>query len=67
MPNLPLSVIEEVALRNVHVRDILELKRLADRHNVVNPRVESNLQSWTAEWLEANPNQAKLILARVAA
>jgi hypothetical protein len=57
----PLAVIEAVAAVNTHVRDMLALKRLADRWNINNPRVETNLENWVTEWLARNPRQAALI------
>jgi hypothetical protein len=60
----PSAVIEAVAAVNIHVRDMLALKRLADRWNINNPRVETNLENWVTEWLERNPRQAALIKSR---
>jgi hypothetical protein len=59
-----LSLIEAVAERDVHVREMLALKRVADRHGIVNPRVETNLVGWTEDWLRKNPRQAALLSSR---
>lgn len=62
---LDLRMAKLVAAQNCHVRDMLELKRLADQHNITNPRIESNLESWTNEWLDRNPRQAQLFRRRL--
>jgi hypothetical protein len=61
-----MQVIEAVAERNVHIREMLDLKRIADKVGIVNERVEQNLNDWTADWLANNPHQAALIERRCA-
>lgn len=61
---LQMSLIKAVAERNVHVREMLELKRVADKFGIVNDRVDANLSAWTAEWLDNNPRQAELLRQR---
>lgn len=58
---IKMALIEAVAERNAHVREMLELKRVADKHGIVNARVDTNLVEWTAEWLSKNPRQAALL------
>ena len=57
-------LIQQVAERNIHVREMLELKRVADKFGIVNDRVDANLSAWTNEWLDANPRQAELLRKR---
>jgi len=58
----PLTVVEAVAARNVHVREMFALYNLAAKFNITNARVEANLDQWVSEWLARNPRQAELLL-----
>lgn len=60
------KVIEAVAQRNVHVREMLELRRIAAKHGIINERCERNLTEWIGEWLERNPHQATMLRQELA-
>ena len=59
-----IQLIEAIAERDVHIREMLELKRLADKHNVPS-RCETVLQGWVDEWGKKNPRQFKLLEERI--
>jgi hypothetical protein len=59
--NLPL--VEAIAKQNVHIRELLELKMVADRFNVTSTVTEM-LTDWVKDWMSRNPRQAALYQER---
>lgn len=59
-----IALIEAIAERDCHIREMLELKKLADKHNVPS-RCNEILQGWVDEWSKKNPHQFKLFQERL--
>ncbi len=58
-----IALIEAVAGRDRHIREMLELKRVADKYNVPS-RCETLLQGWVDEWGKKHPHEFKLLQER---
>lgn len=58
------ALVEAIAERNVHIREMLELKQLADKHGITS-RAATLLEGWVDDWAKKNPHQFKLLEERV--
>lgn len=61
---MPIALIEAIAERNVHIREMLELKRVADRVGVPSESVNATLEDWTRDWIDRNPRLGALLSQR---
>lgn len=59
-----LGVIEQIAKVNCHVREMLGLFQLAQKHGLGMDTVTNSLESMANDWLANNPNQAALFIKR---
>jgi hypothetical protein len=59
-----LKLIEAIAARDCHIREMLELKRIADKAGVPS-RCNDILQGWTDEWLRDHPREGAILKERI--
>lgn len=59
------KLVEAVAERNLHVREMLALARLAEKFDVPSS-APARLETWVRDWLARNPRQAALLVQRFA-
>jgi flavorubredoxin len=58
-------LIAMVAKQNRHIEEMLELQNVATKHGMVVKNVNDTLNTWVQEWLDNNPNQARLFKSRL--
>lgn len=59
-------LVEAIAERNIHIREMLELHRLAQRLGAGTESTQARLDDWCRDWMERNPRQAALFQSRFA-